>query len=78
MGSRYLMWLDANVDLFVVCKKMVLDMMSVEQLLDILSICYELHRSQGRALGYTAVKHNYTHRSSALQEGPFGGLSSIV
>ena len=35
------MWLDANVDLFVVCKKMVLDMMSVEQLLDILSVCYE-------------------------------------
>ena len=45
MGSRYLMWLmDANVDLFVVSKKMVLDTMSVEQLLDILSVCYELHR----------------------------------
>ena len=58
-GSRYFTWLDAYVNLFVVCKKMVLDMMSVEQLLDVFGVCYELHRPQGRALGYTAVKHNW-------------------
>ena len=53
--SSYFSWLNTYVDLCVVCKKMVLDVMSVEQLLDILSVRYELHRPQGRALGYTAV-----------------------
>ena len=37
----------ANVDLFVVCKEVIVDSVSVEQLLYIFCICYELWYSNG-------------------------------